>query len=152
MGVSRYQQTLAEKGLHMGARLTLVRVEQCLQQGKAEAERLGVQAAIVVVDAAGHLMGALRFEEALWVTPEIARAKANTAVAFRTSTAELEERWRERPLFATSVVNLGPGQFVIGKGAVLIVIDGTVVGAVGVSGGIPADLDHTIAEAAVRAE
>ena len=37
----------------MGARLTLVRVEQCLQQGKAEAERLGVQAAIVVVDALG---------------------------------------------------------------------------------------------------
>ena len=32
-----------------------------------------------------------------------------------------------------------------------IVIDGTVVGAVGVSGGIPADLDHAIAEAAVRA-
>jgi len=29
----------------MGPRLTLVRVEQCLQQGKAEAERLGVQAA-----------------------------------------------------------------------------------------------------------
>jgi uncharacterized protein GlcG (DUF336 family) len=73
-------------------------------------------------------------------------------VAFRASTAELEERWRERPLFATSVVNLGPGQFVIGKGAVPIVIDGTVVGAVGVSGGIPADLDQAIAEAAVRAE
>ena len=31
-----------------------------------------------------------------------------------------------------------------------IVIDGTVVG-VGVSGGIPADLDHAMAEAAVRA-
>ena len=97
-------------------------------------------------------MGALRFEDALWVTPEIARAKANTAVAFRASTAALEERWRERPLFATSVVNLGPGQFVIGTGAGPIVIDGTVVGAVGVSGGLPAALDHAIAEAAVRAE
>ena len=135
----------------MGPHLTLTRVEQCLQQGKAEAVRLGVQAAIVVVDTAGHLMGALRFDDALWVTPEIARAKANTAVAFRTSTAELEERWRERPQFAMSIVNLGPGQFVVGKGAVPIVIDGTVVGAVGVSGGIPADLDHAIAEAAVRA-
>jgi hypothetical protein len=82
-------------------------------------------------------MGALRFEDALWVTPEFARAKANTAVAFRTSTTELEDRWRERPLFATSVVNLSPGQCVVGKGAVPIVIDGTVVGAVGVSGGIP---------------
>jgi uncharacterized protein GlcG (DUF336 family) len=131
--------------------LTLERVEQCLQQGKVEAQRLGVQAAIVVVDAAGHLMGALRCTDALWVTAEIAQAKANTAVAFRASTAELEERWQARPLFTQSVMNLGPGKFVVGKGAVPIVIEGTVVGAVGVSGGIPADLDHTIAEAAVRA-
>ena len=49
----------------MAPHLTLERVEQCLQQGKAAAQRLGVQAAIVVVDAAGHLMGALRFEDAL---------------------------------------------------------------------------------------
>ena len=129
--------------------LTLERVEQCLQQGKKEALRLGVDAAIVVVDAAGHLMGALRFANALWVTPQIAQAKANTAVAFRASTAELEERWQSRPMFATSVVNLSPGKFVVGKGAVPIMIDGIVVGAVGVSGGVPADLDHAIAEAAV---
>src|SRR5262245_41597755 len=51
MGVTRHQQTLAPKGGHMAPRLTLARVEQCLQQGKAEAARLGVQAAIVVVDA-----------------------------------------------------------------------------------------------------
>ena len=130
--------------------LTLDRVEQCLQQGKVEAQRLGVEAAIVVVDAAGHLMGALRFAEALWITPQIAQAKANTAVAFRASTAELEARWQERPMFSNSVINLEPGKFVVGKGAVPIVIDGTVVGAVGVSGGIPADLDHQIAEAAVQ--
>jgi glc operon protein GlcG len=129
----------------MPPQLTLERVEQCLQQGKAAAQRLGVQAAIVVVDAAGHLMGALRFADALWITPEIAQAKANTAVAFRASTAALEERWQARPMFANSVVNLGPGRVVVGKGAVPIITDGTV----GVSGGIPADLDHTIAEAAV---
>ncbi len=133
----------------MASELTLERVEQCLQQGKVEAQRLGVEAAIVVVDAAGHLMGALRFAEALWVTPQIAQAKATTAVAFRASTSELEARWQERPMFANSVLNLSPGQFVVGKGAVPIVIDGAIVGAVGVSGGIPADLDHAIAEAAV---
>jgi uncharacterized protein GlcG (DUF336 family) len=134
----------------MAPTLTLERVEQCLQQGKAEALRLGVEAAIVVVDAAGHVLGALRFPDALWVTPQIAQAKANTAVAFRASTAELEERWQERPLFANSVLHLSPGKFVVGKGAVPILIDDTVVGAVGVSGGIPADLDHAIAEAAVK--
>ena len=133
----------------MAVELTLERVEKCLQQGKAKARELGVEAAIVVVDEAGHLAGALRMDNALWVTPEIAQAKAVTATAFRAATAELEERWKARPLFATSIVGLGPGRFLVGKGAVPIVKDGRVIGAVGVSGSIPADLDHQIAEAAV---
>jgi len=132
--------------------LTLERVEQCLRQGKAKAKELNVEAAIVVVDEAGHLAGALRMDNALWVTPEIAQAKAVTAAAFRASTAELEERWKARPLFAQSIVGLGPGRFVPTKGAAPIIENGRVIGAVGVSGGIPADLDHQIAEAAARKE
>jgi len=76
----------------MGA-LTVKRLEKCLRQGKLKAQDLGVEAAIVVVDEAGHLAAALRMDNALWVTPEIAQAKAVTASAFRATTAELEERW-----------------------------------------------------------
>lgn len=133
----------------MGA-LTVKRLEKCLRQGKLKAQDLGVEAAIVVVDEAGHLAAALRMDNALWVTPEIAQAKAVTASAFRATTAELEERWKARPLFAASIVGLGPGRFVVGKGGVPIIVEGRVIGAVGVSGGIPADLDHQIAEAAVE--
>ena len=133
----------------MSSELMLERIEQCLRQGKAKAMELGVEAAIVVVDSAGHLAGALRMDNALWITPEIAQAKAVTATAFRTATSELEERWKARPLFATSIIGLGPGRFLVGKGAVPIVKDGKVIGAAGVSGGIPADLDHQIALAAV---
>lgn len=134
----------------MAEELTLKRVERCLQQGKARAVELGVEAAIVVVDSAGHLAGALRMDNALWVTPEIAQAKAVTAAAFRASSAEIDERWQARPLFANSIIGLGPGRFVVGKGAIPIVEEGKVIGAVGVSGGIPADLDHQIAQAAVE--
>jgi uncharacterized protein GlcG (DUF336 family) len=134
----------------MADELTLERIERCLRQGKERAIELGVEAAIVVVDAAGHLAGALRMDNALWVTPEIAQAKAVTASAFRASTAELEERWKARPLFATSIIGLGPGRFLVGKGALPIIENGKVVGAVGASGGIPADLDHQIVEAAVK--
>jgi uncharacterized protein GlcG (DUF336 family) len=134
----------------MAGELTLKRVERCLQQGKAKAAELGVEAAIVVVDSAGHLAGALRMDNALWVTPEIAQAKAVTAAAFRASSAEIDQRWQARPLFANSIIGLGPGRFVVGKGAVPITEEGKVIGAVGVSGGIPADLDHQIAQAAVE--
>ena len=134
----------------MADELTLDRVERCLQQGKAKAAELNVEATIVVVDSAGHLAGALRMDNALWITPEIAYAKAVTASAFRASTAEIDERWKSRPLFATSVIGLGGGRIVVGKGAVPIVEGGKVIGAVGVSGGIPADLDHEIAQAAIE--
>ena len=133
----------------MSSELMLERIEQCLQKGKAKAIELGVEAAIVVVDSSGRLAGALRMDNALWITPELAQAKAVTASAFRATTAELDERWKGRPLFATSIIGLGPGRFLVGKGAVPIVKNGEVIGAVGVSGGIPADLDHEIAVAAV---
>lgn len=133
----------------MASMLLLERTERCLRQGKTKALELGVEAAIVVVDDAGHLAGALRMDNALWITPKIAQAKAVTASAFRATTAELEERWKARPLFALSIIGLDPGRFLVGKGAAPIIVDGRVIGAVGVSGGIPADLDQQIAEAAV---
>jgi len=85
---------------------------------------------------------------ALWVTPEIARAKANAAAAFHATTLDLEERFTKRQLFAENVAMLGDYQFVFGRGAVPLVEDGRIVGAVGVSGAVPADNDHTIADEA----
>jgi glc operon protein GlcG len=82
------------------------------------------------------------------VVPEIARAKANASAAFRATTLELEERFSTRMLFANNVATLGAEQFVFGKGGVPLVEDGHVVGAVGVSGAVPAENDHTIADAA----
>ncbi len=43
---------------------------------------------------------------------------------------------------------LGDYQFVFGRGAVPLVAGGHIVGAVGVSGAVPADNDQPIAEAA----
>jgi uncharacterized protein GlcG (DUF336 family) len=86
---------------------------------------------------------------ALWVTPEVARAKANAAAGFRASTKDLEERWTgPRQLFASNVAGLDAYQFVFGRGAVPLVSDGRIVGAVGVSGAVPPDNDHAIADAA----
>jgi glc operon protein GlcG len=101
------------------------------------------------VDEAGHLVACDRMDAALWITPEIARAKANAAAAFRASTLELEERFNKgRLLFASNVATLGDVRLVFGKGGVPIVEDGRIVGAVGVSGAVPADNDHLIADAA----
>ena len=110
--------------------LTLRKALECIDKGIAKARELGFNVAIAVVDEAGHLVACHRMDEAFWVTPEIARAKANASAAFRATTQELEERFTKRPLFAGNVAGLNDYQFVFGKGAV------------------PAENDHTIADAA----
>ncbi len=128
--------------------LSLTQARECIERGFAKAQALGFKVAIAVVDDAGHLVACDRMDGALWVTPEIARAKANAAAAFQASTLDLEERFTKRSLFAAGVNGLGDYQFVFGRGGVPIVADGRVVGAAGVSGAVPADNDHAIADAA----
>jgi len=128
--------------------LTRARARESVERGFAKAQALGFKVAIAVVDEAGHLVVCDRMDGALWVTPEIARAKANAAAAFHATTLDLEERFTKRQLFADNVATLGDYQFVFGRGAVPLVEDGRIVGAVGVSGAVPADNDHTIADEA----
>jgi glc operon protein GlcG len=128
--------------------LTRARARESVERGFAKAQALGFKVAIAVVDDAGHLVVCDRMDGALWVTPEIARAKANAAAAFHATTLDLEERFTKRMLFADNVATLGQYEFVFGKGGVPLVDGGHVVGAVGVSGAVPADNDHAIADAA----
>src|SRR5262249_35547433 len=123
----------------LGRAMTLDLARTCIARGFKEAERLGFKVAIAVVDAAGHLVTCDRMDGALWVTPEIARAKANAAAGFHATTLDLEERFTRRMLFADNVATLGSYEFVFGRGGVPVVVDGTIIGAVGVSGAVPAD-------------
>ena len=128
--------------------LSLEEARACIARGIARARELGFEVAIAVVDDGGHLIACERMDGALWVTPEIARAKANAAAGFRASTLDLEERFTRRMLFADNVAMLGEYAFVFGKGGVPVVEADRVTGAVGVSGAVPADNDHVIADAA----
>jgi uncharacterized protein GlcG (DUF336 family) len=129
--------------------ITLAAAVACIERGVKKAEELGFRVALAVVDESGHLVACHRMDGALWVTPEIARAKANAAAAFRASTGDLETRFvGARELFANNVASLPEYRFVFGKGAVPLVESGRVVGAVGVSGAVPADNDHVIADTA----
>jgi uncharacterized protein GlcG (DUF336 family) len=129
--------------------LTLALALECIDRGVARARELGFLVALAVVDEAGHLVACHRMDGALWVTPEIARAKANAAAGFRASTHDLEARFSgARQLFAGNVAGLDSYQFVFGRGAVPIVEADRIVGAVGVSGAVPPDNDHLIADAA----
>ena len=129
--------------------LTLKEARAAIERGVARAQALGFKVAVAVVDDGGHLVACDRMDGALWITPEIARAKANAAAAFQATTQDLETRFATaRALFAGNVASLGDYKLVFGRGGVPLVAGDRIVGAVGVSGAVPPDNDHLIADAA----
>jgi uncharacterized protein GlcG (DUF336 family) len=109
----------------------------------AEAARRSVLVSAAVVDAGGHLVAFGRMDGAEIAGPVLAVDKAYTAVANRISTAELADLAAPGGDLFGLHANSG-GRFVIFGGGVPVIVDGTVVGAVGVSGASSAD-DHACA-------
>lgn len=112
-----------------------------LQAAEARSRELGVASNIAVMDAGAHLMAFSRMDDALLGTIDLAVGKAKTSALFGKNTEALGELCKPGGPFPG--LDLSNGGLVIFTGGVPIRSgDGTVIGAVGVSGGDPAqDLD-----------
>jgi uncharacterized protein GlcG (DUF336 family) len=92
----------------------------------------GPAVSIAVVDDAGALVAFQRMTGAPRFSADFAIAKARTAAAFGTETSRLEDLYADRPAFAHSFV--AQGGYFLGRGGVPILAEGSVIGAIGVSG------------------
>jgi len=124
--------------------LTLDDARKIAAAAEAEAVRQGWNVVIAVCDEGGHLMWLQRLDGAPLMSVEVAPRKAHAAVHARRPTKLLED-----------MVNGGryaglhlPVQCI--EGGELIVVDGEVVGAVGVSGVKPHE-DAQVARAGIAA-
>ena len=108
----------------------------------------GFQAAVAVVDRMGVVQVLLRDRFAGPHTPDMASAKAYTAVSFRTSTAELAQATQAgRP---QSGVRNRPGVAAVG-GGLMVEAGGSILGAIGVSGAPGGTEDEKCAAAGIAA-
>jgi uncharacterized protein GlcG (DUF336 family) len=114
-----------------------------------EAARRSVLVSAAVVDAGGHLVAFGRMDGAEIAGPVLAVDKAYTAVANRVATSELATLAAPGGELFGLHAN-GGGRFVIFGGGVPIVIEGGVVGGVGVSGASTVE-DEACALAALAA-
>jgi uncharacterized protein GlcG (DUF336 family) len=90
---------------------------------------------VVVLDAGGHVVAVEKEDGSSTKRFEIAHGKAHGAIAFGLGSAALYERAQEHPTFIGSVTVAIGGSLVPAPGGVLIRdADGTLLGAVGVSG------------------
>ena len=108
----------------------------------------GFQVAVAVVDRMGVVQVLVRDRYAGPHTPDMATAKAYTAVSFRTNTTELAEA--SQPGRPASGIRHRPGVAAVGGGMV-IEAGGSLLGAIGVSGAPGAREDEACAAAGITA-
>lgn len=111
---------------------------------RAALDRDGLGAAVAVVDGHGELMAFLRTDGCRLPSGPIAVNKAYTAAREQTESKALGEASRDEGFPMT---NFGELRYVSWGGGVPLVVDGQVVGAVGVSG-LPEEVDVALARAA----
>ena len=119
--------------------------KQVIAAAVAEAKRLGAPgSAIAVVDDGGHLIAFERLEGTFPAGANVSIGKARTAATFQRPTAVFEDAVKNGRFSLTAVPDMVPLQ-----GGIPILIDGQVVGAIGVSGAATAQQDTEIATVAV---
>lgn len=130
-------------------RVTLDSAQTIIDAARTQAQQIGVPMNIAVVDEGNNLVAFARMEDAWLGSIDIAQGKAYTARAFDMGTADLAPLAQPgQPLFGIHASN--QGRLIIFPGGVPLKADGSVVGAVGASGGRP-DQDQQVAEAGAAA-
>lgn len=128
--------------------LTLETALELAQATLAKCRAEGFQTAVSVVDRGGNLQVTLRDRFAGPHTPDTAYRKAWTAVSFRTDTLELGELTEKGESWAIRGVTKA---LPIGGGVMVRHGDGSLLGAIGVSGAPGPKNDVVCAEAGIEA-
>jgi uncharacterized protein GlcG (DUF336 family)/quercetin dioxygenase-like cupin family protein len=126
--------------------LTLDGARSIATAAATEARRLGAGGAIAVVDDGGNLLYLERLDNTFPAAATVAFEKARTAATFRKPTRDFEQAIAKGRTSLVAVDVMTPLQ-----GGVPIVVEGQVVGAIGVSGAMSAQQDDDIATVAANA-
>jgi glc operon protein GlcG len=132
---------------HSHPTLTLDGAKRVAAAAAEEARRLGAPSgAIAVVDDGGALLYLERLDNTFPAAATVAAEKARTAAQFRRPTSVFEDAIKGGRQALLGVAVMTPLQ-----GGVPVLVDGQVVGAVGVSGAANAQQDDDIARGAAAA-
>lgn len=130
-----------------GAPIALAEAKRVLVAAQAEAARNKWNVAIAVVDSGGHLVSFERMDSTQYGSVEVAQDKARTAVSFR----------RPSKAFQDTIAAGGDGMRMLKltgaipiEGGLPIIVNGKIVGAIGVSG-VTSAQDGQIAAAGLKA-
>src|SRR5689334_13673381 len=121
--------------------ITLNVAKKIAAAAEAEAGRRHLTAVIVVVDDGGYPLLLQRLDNTQVASVEVGIGKARTAAIFRRPSKDFEDQVKDGRIAALALPGATPLQ-----GGVPIILDGKVIGAIGVSGNTPQE-DEEIAKA-----
>lgn len=157
--VAPASQTTSEKAPASGPLITRSRIELNLAgaetivtAAKEKAWQLELKVNIAVVDGGGHLLAFARMDGARPASGNTALTKAVSAATFRQESGTLPANGEPDPLLSISIQNAAQasgGKITTLKGGIPVVVDGQVIGAVGIGGGT-GDQDVVVAKAGVQ--
>lgn len=134
-------------------KIELEEAKLMIEAAKKKSEEINVLETIAIVDDGGNLIALERMNGARITGPEISIAKAYTAAGHKRST-HLFNKEPNGPALpgneAFGIQQMLPGKFAIFVGGFPIVINGEVVGGIGVSGG-NGEQDTAVGTAALQA-
>ncbi len=126
---SLYGQTNNDALLQPRKVLTLKAAKGMAEAAEAKAVANGTRNIIAVVDEAGNLLYLERMDDATPGSIEVCIMKTRTAALFHTATKDLQDSLANGRSVLLKVPNLLPAE-----GALPILVDGKVIGAIGASG------------------
>lgn len=130
-----------------GAPITLEQAQKAMMAAQAEAKKNNWNVAIVIIDSGGHMVMMQRLDNTQYASIDIAKGKATTAVNFKRPSKALEDA------IAGGGANLRllrvDGLYPM-EGGIPIVVDGKIIGGIGVSG-VTSQQDAQVAGAGAAA-
>src|SRR5438552_12584960 len=132
--------------VHDKKSLTLEGAEKVIAAAKAEAKKKQEGGVIAVVDDGGNLMALERIDGTFAAGASVSMGKARTAVLFKKPSKFFEDLVNKGRTAMVALNDFNPLQ-----GGVPIVVDGQMVGGVGVSGAASAAKDEAVAIAGAAA-
>ncbi|MFO7824624.1 MAG: heme-binding protein [Cyclobacterium sp.] len=128
--------------------ITLSEAEKVVEAAKKKAAAIGTKMDICVVDTGANLTAFARMDGAWLGSVDISIKKAKTAIFFTMDTAELSPLVQPgSPLY--NIEHSNQGLITFPGGVVLKNQEGTILGAIGVSGSTVED-DHEVAKAGAK--
>jgi glc operon protein GlcG len=126
-----------------GAPIGMEAAQALIARAVAAAEARHFRMAVAIVEPSGELVAFVRMDDTQYGSIYVAQKKATTAARYRMATSIMEER-----TLAGRTVTLANEDSLPIAGGIPIIVDGKIVGAIGVSGAAASE-DNQIAQAAL---